>query len=70
MQSRLEKLRLSTSCHRDEAAECVHTIITDLAVIDVTPQGLSLREVTPGWTTAEVQQFNEPKLDTRALQLD
>ncbi len=49
------------------AVECVHTIITDLAVIDVTPEGLSLREVAPGWTAAEVQQFTEPRLDTRRL---
>ena len=52
------------------AVECVHTIITDLAVIDVTPQGLSLREVAPGWTAAEVQHCTEPKLDTRALRSD
>jgi 3-oxoacid CoA-transferase subunit B len=51
------------------AVECVHTIITDLAVIDVTPEGLLLREVAPGWTAAEVQRFTEPKLDTRSLQL-
>jgi 3-oxoacid CoA-transferase B subunit len=44
------------------AVECVHTIITDLAVIDVTPQGLSLREVAPGWTADEVQEFTEPCL--------
>ena len=49
------------------AVECVHTIITDLAVIDVTPEGLSLREVAPGWTAAEVQEFTEPQLDTRRL---
>jgi 3-oxoacid CoA-transferase subunit B len=49
------------------AFECVHTIITDLAVIDVTTEGLSLREVAPGWTPAEVQQFTEPHLDTRRL---
>jgi 3-oxoacid CoA-transferase subunit B len=46
------------------AVECVHTIITDLAVIDVTPEGLSLREVAPGWTAAEVQRFTEPLLVT------
>src|SRR6201993_5443625 len=34
---------------------CVNTIITDLAVIDVKPSGLTLREVAPGWTAAEVQ---------------
>lgn len=36
---------------------CVTTIITDLAVIDVKPSGLTLREVAPGWTAAEVQAF-------------
>jgi 3-oxoacid CoA-transferase subunit B len=44
------------------AIECVHTIITDLAVIDVLPEGLVLREVAPGFTSEDVQQFTEPKL--------
>jgi acyl CoA:acetate/3-ketoacid CoA transferase beta subunit len=35
----------------------VKTVITDLAVIDVTPEGLLLREVAPGFTPAEVQQY-------------
>jgi 3-oxoacid CoA-transferase B subunit len=34
---------------------CVNTIVTDLAVIDVKPEGLVLREVAPGWTAEEVQ---------------
>jgi len=51
------------------AIECVHTIITDLAVIDVTPQGLSLREVAPGWMAAEVQQFTEPTLSVTKLRV-
>jgi 3-oxoacid CoA-transferase subunit B len=33
---------------------CVHRIITDRAVIDVTPDGLVLREVAPGFTTDDV----------------
>jgi 3-oxoacid CoA-transferase B subunit len=44
------------------AIECVNTIITDLAVIDVTAAGLVLREVAPGFTPEEVQQQTEPKL--------
>ena len=44
------------------AIECVHTIITDLAVINVTPEGLVLREVAPGWTADEVQKCTEATL--------
>ncbi len=47
------------------AIECVKTVVTDLAVIDVVPDGLLLREVAPGWTPQEVQQFTEPKLIVR-----
>ena len=35
---------------------CVDTIFTDLAVIAVTPEGLVLKEVAPGWTAEEVQE--------------
>lgn len=36
---------------------CVDTIVTDLAVIDVTPEGLLLREIAPGWALEELQKL-------------
>jgi len=41
---------------------CVSLIITDLAVIEVTPQGLVLKEIAQGWTPEEVQALTEPEL--------
>ena len=41
---------------------CVQRIITDLAVIDVEPNGLVLRELAPGVTAEEVQSRTEPPL--------
>jgi 3-oxoacid CoA-transferase subunit B len=40
----------------------VNMIVTELAVIDVTPEGLLLREVAPGVTPEDVQKVTEPKL--------
>jgi 3-oxoacid CoA-transferase subunit B len=40
----------------------VHRIITDLAVIDVTPAGLVLRELAPGVDEATVLDATEPAL--------
>jgi 3-oxoacid CoA-transferase subunit B len=40
----------------------VHRIITDLAVMDVTPDGLVLREVAPGVSAKDVQDKTEPTL--------
>jgi len=42
--------------------ECVDIIITDLAVIQLTAQGLVLKEVAPGWTAREVQALTEAQL--------
>ena len=44
------------------AKACVDLIVTDLAVIEVTPKGLLLREIAPGWTVEEIQALTEPKL--------
>ncbi len=44
------------------APGCVDLIITDLTVIQVTKEGLVLKEIAPGWTPEEVQALTEPKL--------
>jgi len=41
---------------------CVNLIVSDLAVIEVTKDGLLLREVCPGMTAEDVQKLTEPKL--------
>jgi len=40
----------------------VNMIFTDLAVMEVTPKGLLLKEVAPGLTAKDVQSVTEPKL--------
>jgi 3-oxoacid CoA-transferase subunit B len=42
--------------------EVVDHIVTELAFIEVTPQGLLLRELSPETTVEEVQSLTEPKL--------
>jgi len=42
--------------------EVVDHIVTELAFIDVTPQGLLLREVAPDTTVQQVQALTEPTL--------
>ncbi|MBM3166860.1 MAG: 3-oxoacid CoA-transferase subunit B [Chloroflexi bacterium] len=44
------------------APACVDLIITDVAVLEVTKDGLVLRELAPGWTPDEVQAVTEPRL--------
>jgi 3-oxoacid CoA-transferase subunit B len=51
----------------------VNTIVTNLAVIEVTPKGLLLREVAPSVTVEDVQAATGPKLllaeDLREMEL-
>ena len=44
------------------APRCMDLIVTDIAVIKVTEQGLVLQEIAPGWTPEEVQELTEAKL--------
>jgi 3-oxoacid CoA-transferase subunit B len=56
-------LKLLKECSYPLTAKaCVTKIVTDLAYIDVTPEGLLLREVAPGVTPEYVQKLTEPKL--------
>jgi 3-oxoacid CoA-transferase subunit B len=52
---------------------CVSAICTDRAWIDVTTEGLRLREIAPGETFQGVQELTEPRLlvgpDVRPMQL-
>jgi 3-oxoacid CoA-transferase subunit B len=42
--------------------KCVNLVVTDLAVLEVTKDGLLLREVAPGLTADDVQKVTEPSL--------
>ncbi len=41
---------------------CVSLIVTDIAVIEVTPNGLILKETAPGWSAEDIQKLTEPRL--------
>src|SRR5918912_2230240 len=41
---------------------CVDLVITDIAVVEVTPDGFRLREVAPGWTPEQVRERTEAEL--------
>jgi 3-oxoacid CoA-transferase subunit B len=58
--------RILAQCSYPLTAErCVELVVTDLAVIDVTPDGLALREIAPGVSIAEVVARTDAPLDTR-----
>jgi 3-oxoacid CoA-transferase subunit B len=41
---------------------CVHRVITERCVLDVTPEGLQVVEILPGWTREQVVASTEPSL--------
>ncbi len=43
--------------------ECVSLIVTDIAVMQPTEEGLLLKEVAPGWTAEEVQELTDAQLE-------
>jgi 3-oxoacid CoA-transferase subunit B len=45
------------------APRCVNLIVTDIAVIEVIPDGLLLKEKAPGWQVEEIQALTEPQLE-------
>ena len=44
------------------ALHCAQRIITEMAVIDITPEGLVLVEYNPEYTVEQIQAVTEPKL--------
>jgi 3-oxoacid CoA-transferase subunit B len=60
--SKVEKKVLKRCTLPLTAVGAVHLLITDLAVMQVTPQGLALRERAPGVSVAEIQALTEPAL--------
>jgi 3-oxoacid CoA-transferase B subunit len=44
------------------AAETVKMIFTDIAVMEITGDGILLKEFAPRWTVEEIQALTEPKL--------
>jgi len=56
-------MKILKECNLPLTAEnAVDLIITEMGVIEVTPQGLVLREVAPGYTAQQVQEATEATL--------
>ena len=62
--------RILTECSYPLTGKsCVDLLITDLAVIEVTPAGLRLREFSPDTTAAAVAAVTEAPLDIREARM-
>jgi len=44
------------------ARRSVDLIVTDIAMMEVTGEGIVLKETAPGWTAEEIQALTEPRL--------
>lgn len=53
---------VKTCAYEITARRCVSQVITDMAVIDITSEGLLLKEIAPGLTQQDIQDVTEPKL--------
>lgn len=42
--------------------KCIHQIVTDMALIEITPEGFLLKELAPGWTVEEVTKATGAEL--------
>jgi 3-oxoacid CoA-transferase subunit B len=61
--TRDNKPKILTKCTLPlTGVEVVDHIVTELAFLDVTPQGLLLREIAPDTTVEQVQSLTEPRL--------
>ncbi len=61
--TRDNKMKILKTCtYPFTAPRCVDLVITDIAVIAVTPAGLVLKEFAPGWSPAEIQALTGPVL--------
>jgi len=61
--TRDNKPKILTTCSLPlTGVEVVDHIVTELALIDVTPSGLLLREIAPDTTVEHVQSLTQPKL--------
>ncbi|MCC5916540.1 MAG: CoA transferase subunit B [Cryomorphaceae bacterium] len=61
--NRAGESKLLTKCTLPiTGVSCVRKVVTDLAVLDITPQGFELREVAPGISVEDVRNATEGKL--------
>lgn len=57
------ELRIVKKCKYPlTAIDCVNTVITDIAVMEIYHKRMILKEFAPGWSIEEIQSLTEPEL--------